>query len=351
MRAVRIILKILLGIVAAAAILAALLTIAEYRPLEREDVPVIGSGNAEVHAGDELTLLSWNTGYGALGSNADFFMDGGTMVMTADRERMDANMLAMTKAAAELNADAVLLQEVDLASTRSHQVNQTALWRAAFPQMASAFAYNYNALFVPYPWPPLGHVESGLLTLTKWTPAKAERISLPCPFSWPVKAFNLKRGLLVERIPAEEGKELVLINLHLEAYDDGEGKAAQTRKLLEVMRAEAQKGNWVIAGGDFNQVFSSTDMSAYPVYPGNWQPGMIDSAEFAPDLTLVQDNAVPSCRSLKTPLDSADLTAFQFYLIDGFAVSANVQVVSCDTLDQGFQASDHNPVLMKVALQ
>ena len=110
MRAVRIILKILLGIVAAAAILAAVLTIAEYRPLEREDVPVIGSGNAEVHAGDELTLLSWNTGYGALGSNADFFMDGGTMVMTADRERMDANMLAMTKAAAELNADAVFLQ-------------------------------------------------------------------------------------------------------------------------------------------------------------------------------------------------------------------------------------------------
>ena len=30
---------------------------------------------------------------------------------------------------------------------------------------------------------------------------------------------------------------------------------------------------------------------------------------------------------------------------------AFVTLVSCDTLDQGFQASDHNPVLMKVTLQ
>ena len=50
-------------------------------------------------------------------------------------------------------------------------------------------------------------------------------MQLPCPFSWPTRIANLKRCLLVERIPiADSDKELVLVNLHLEAYDDGEGK-------------------------------------------------------------------------------------------------------------------------------
>lgn len=45
------------------------------------------------------------------------------------------------------------------------------------------------------------------------------------------------------------------MNLHLEAYDDGEGKEAQTAMLLQILQEEYVKGNYVIAGGDFNQSF------------------------------------------------------------------------------------------------
>ena len=116
------------------------------------------------------------------------------------------------------------------------------------------------------------------------------------------------------------------------------------------MRAETAKGHYVIAGGDFNQVFSSVDTAAYPTYPGNWQPGQIESSVFEPDLHVTQDASLPTCRSLKTPLDGADLENFQFYLIDGFIVSDNVNVVSVETLDKGFAASDHNPMVLKVTL-
>lgn len=47
----------------------------------------------------------------------------------------------------------------------------------------------------------------------------------------------------------------MLVNLHLEAYDDGEGKIAQTKQLREFIQSEYEKGNYVIAGGDLNQVF------------------------------------------------------------------------------------------------
>ena len=41
---------------------------------------------------------------------------------------------------------------------------------------------------------------------------------------------------------------------------------------------------------------------------------------------------------------------FQFYMIDGFIVSDNLEVSSVETMDLGFANSDHNPVLLRVRL-
>lgn len=164
--------------------------------------------------------------------------------------------------------------------------------------------------------------------------------------------MNLKRGLLVSRFPVNgTEKEMVLINLHLEAYDSGEGKEAQTRQLVSFMQAEYEKGNYVIAGGDFNQRFTNIDQSAYPVYEGMWQPGEISAEAFGSDFTLLMDNSRPTCRSLDKALAGAVLTDFQFYLIDGFIVSANVQADAVETLDCGFTCTDHNPVRLQFVLQ
>ena len=63
------------------------------------------------------------------------------------------------------------------------------------------------------------------------------------------------------------------------------------------------------------------------------------------------DPSVPTCRSLDQPLEGADLTNFQFYMIDGFVVSDNVEIKSVETKDMGFKATDHNPVVMDVVLK
>ena len=212
-------------------------------------------------------------------------------------------------------------------------------------------ALNYSCPFVPIPLPPMGKINSGLLTTTRYEVESAERISLPCPFSWPLRIANLKRCLLVSYLPIEgSDKQLVLVNLHLEAYDDGEGKTAQTRQLLSLMQAEADKGNYVIVGGDFNQVFSNADLSAWPVRDGTWQPGVVDAADFGDAFTLLMDSASPTCRSLDQPLAGANRDDFQYYVIDGFIVSSNVNVVSLQTRDLGFTATDHNPVVLTFTL-
>ena len=265
---------VLLGLVLVLVLALGILTIAEYRPADQETLIADHGVTAGIKTAEPLTLVSWNLGYGALGDNADFFMDGGTGVYTADRDRVARNLEGIRQTLAGLNADLLLLQEVDAASDRSYHTDEREALRDVLPGASAAFAYNFHSLYVPYPLPPIGHVESGLYTISRAEIRQADRISLPCPFSWPLRIANLKRCLLVSRLPVEgTDHELVLVNLHLEAYDSGEGKEAQARVLKTLLEEEYGKGNYVIAGGDFNQQFSGVGTDVWPVREGMWKPG------------------------------------------------------------------------------
>ena len=59
------------------------LTVDEYSPRPVETLEVEGEGHKTVPKDSTIRVMSWNLGYGALGDNADFFMDGGKMVYSA----------------------------------------------------------------------------------------------------------------------------------------------------------------------------------------------------------------------------------------------------------------------------
>lgn len=349
-----------IGVVLAVAVLAfaglvGWLTIREYRPDAVESVTVSEAGNKSIAPGDSLTVLSQNTGYAGLGAESDFFMDGGKDVKpTRDQEL--SNREGIVRQLISQDADVYFLQEVDTDSSRSYGMDQRGWYHRTMSgsgngPYSDAHALNYSCDFVPFPWPPLGKVHSGLQTLTRLEVDKAERVALPCPFSWPVRAANLKRCLLVSYVPLEgTDKELVLVNLHLEAYDDGEGKAAQTKVLLDLLTAEYEKGNYVIAGGDFNQTFPGA-LDAFPVQdPSLWTPGVLEEDILPEGWRFACDLSVPSCRLLNHPYDP-DPAGNQFYVIDGFILSPNVELNSVETLDEQFQYTDHNPVSLQVTLR
>ncbi|MBE6835962.1 MAG: endonuclease [Ruminococcaceae bacterium] len=342
---------VLLVIIVAFAGLIGFLSATEYRPKEKEEVEIQGNVSSTLSVGDSFKIMSWNIGYGALGDNADFFMDGGTSVKTADTERVNSNMQGIINEITKESPDIFFLQEADKNSSRSNHINELGLIQDVFSGYNNSFANNFKVAYLPYPVPPMGKVDSGIATFSSFGTTSAERIQLPVPFSWPVRMANLKRCLLVSRVKIENSdKELVLVNLHLEAYDDGEGKIAQTKMLSDFLSSEAEKGNYVIAGGDFNQIFSSADTSAYPAQEGKWAAGEIDVNEFGGDWQFLMDSSVPSCRSLDQPYENADKDTFQYYLIDGFIVSKNIEVESFENVDMGFVCSDHNPVVLNAKL-
>ena len=347
---------IVLGIILAVVIIFfAVLTITEYKPKDTETLSVEGTASKELSQGDDFTIMTWNTGYGGLDENADFFMDGGTHVQSSNADKVKENISAINDFIKESKADVVFLQELDTDSKRTYGLNELDMVIQAADGFQSSYALNYKTLYVPYPWPPIGKVTCGIATLSSYEISESTRVTLPCPFKYPVSLAHLKRCLMVDRVPIKgTDKELVLVNLHLEAYDDGEGKIAQTKQLRELLESEAKKGNYVIAGGDFNQSFSNCDTSAYPTVSDEmWVPGVIDVSEFDDSLQFVMDNSSPSCRSLDKPLagNDSDPSVFQYYMIDGFIVSDNLQINDITTKNLNFKNSDHNPVIMNVSVK
>ena len=347
----RFVLAIVLIVLIAAGGLIGYLSWKEYKPADRDGLTLIHEKRfaAALPAGQSIDVLSWNIGYAGLGAGSDFFLDGGKSARSADKMQVSDYLggIYQTLYNSDLSPDLILLQEVDADSSRTFGINET----ETLAQGNAVFAYNYSCPFVPVPIPPMGKVNSGLMTVVNSQIEHAERIQLPCPFTWPMSTVNLKRCLLVSYLPLEgSDRKLVLVNLHLEAYDDGEGKLAQTKALNDFLQSEYAKGNYVIAGGDFNQVFPGA-LEAFPnTHPENWVPGVLTEDMLPSGWSYAYSLDTPSCRLLNQPYDPSDTVNTQYYVIDGFILSPNVELESVETLDLGFADSDHNPVHLVVRL-
>lgn len=347
----QILLSILITLILIVAGFVIYLTAAEFKPEPVETLEIGGEAKKTLQAGDSLSVLSYNIGYGSLDKTQDFFMDGGENVRPDSDENVRNNIAGIGKIMKEANCDVQFLQEVDKSSKRSYFVDQTASLSNLIGG-TSAFAVNYSCPYVPFPLPTIGKVQSGLLTLNSFGAENAQRIALTGTYPWPVRVAQLKRCLLVERVPLEgSNKELVLVNLHLEAYDDGDAKQIQTEELLKLLTEEYEKGNYCIAGGDFNQTFSEIDASKYPlVDPAYWKAGTLSSNILPDGWRFAVDDSAPTCRLLNQPY-SGDREKTQFYVIDGFIVSPNVEVKNVSVIETDFQYTDHNPVKLEAVLK
>ena len=317
---------------------------------------------AQLQLGQNYTAATYNIGFGAYNPEFSFFMDTGTMKdgtpVQGVHARAQSKQIVQDDTAGAistlqgLSPDFCLLQEVDTDATRSFHINQSELVQAAFAGYGSVFASNFHSAYLAYPLNEMhGSVQAGLLTLSRYDIAQATRRSYPVDESFPTQFFDLDRCFSVQRLPVQGGGELVLINSHMSAYDEGGTiRAAQLKLLGEVMSEERAKGNWVVVGGDFNHALCGT----IEAFPSEQQvPPWVfafDDSDLPQGFSVVRaDNLteVATCRSTDMPYTpGVNYTV----VIDGFIVSDNVQA-SAKNIDAGFAYSDHNPVLLTFSLK
>ncbi len=299
-------------------------------------------------------LTSWNIGFGAYTADFSFFMDGGIYSRAYSEEFNRENIQKIIDELKSYNSDFYLIQEVDFDSTRTYHVDQCEMIYSDFDHAyTSTFGVNYDSPYLFYPvTEPIGASKSGLLTLSGTKITESIRRSLPIQDGF-AKFLDLDRAFTVNRIPASDGKELVLINLHLSAYTtDDTIVTRQLEMLTGVIKDEYAKGNYVIAGGDFNMDLLQDSGSIFGVSGEDFswaQPFPLSTVPEGVTLVAPYDeaNPVPSCRNADSPWNPE--TNFQI-TIDGFLVTDNVKVTKCEVTDQQFAYSDHQPVQLEFEL-
>lgn len=248
------------------------------------------------------------------------------------------------------DADFYLIQEIDRNSRRSYEVDMVREINHVLQGYSSSFAVNYDVKFVPVPYTnPMGKVFGGVATFSRFTPTVSERVQYPGKFPWPTRIFFLDRCYLTQRYPLSNGKELIVINTHNSAYDEtGEIKGGEMNAIKAFVEAEYKKGNYVIAGGDWNQCppnFQHDKFIPKSGYDGFMPPSM--SFDYTPENWLwAYDPDVPTNRHLETPLDENTFRT----VIDFFLISPNIKLLKINTIDTKFEYSDHQPVKMQVEL-
>jgi endonuclease/exonuclease/phosphatase family metal-dependent hydrolase len=326
-----------------------ILTIKDYNPEKITAVELENNQETLVDVEQTYTFYSWNIGYGGLGAEEDFFMDGGTKGRPDKLEDVERYLDGILNEVKSYDADFVLLQEVDVDARRTFGFNEKKLIDEQLPDYSSSFGKNYDVLFVPVPLPPIGRVKSGIVSYSHYQVEAVDRYALPGEYDWPVRVAQLDRCMLVSRLPVEgKDEELVVVNAHFSAYDDGSIRATQLAFIKDFVVSEYEKGNYVVLGGDWNQTFPEVNRDLYPVLDNgkdNWRASQIEDDWIDEGWTFGHGKGVPTYRLLNEPYNEG---VTQTGVIDGFLVSPNVTIEDTEVVDLGFEYSDHNPVKVMV---
>jgi len=297
----------------------------------------------------EFDILNWNIGYCGLDKSMDFFYDGGEQVRPPEEKVVNSLKGVLSFLMQQDSMEFIMMQEVDKKSKRSYRINEFDSIQAALPSYKAFFGTNYDVFFVPTPpTAPYGKVLSGLVSLSKFEPSNVTRYTFPGKYIFPKSLFMLDRCFMVKRFPVQNGKELIIINTHNEAYDDGSQRKQQMEYLRNLLVKEYEKGNYVVVGGDWNQcppaiqdtipgyVFDKIDFSivSKDLYPADWK--------------WIFKNDIPTNRRVMKPYDQKTSPTT---VIDYFLISPNVENLSIENINLGFEFSDHHPVRAKFRLK
>ncbi len=313
----------------------------------------------EITNGQELTIVTYNIGFGAYDRDYDFFMDSGEMfdgrviVGTHSRASSEAQCYKNTYGALnlvkKLDPDFAIIQEIDTDSDRSYHINQ---YQEFIEEIGNKYdavmASNFHTAYLAYPFnEPIGRSNSGVATFSKYKMSTAVRRSYPVDNSFPARFFDLDRCFSVVRYPLSNGKELVIGNSHMSAYDEGGLIRAQQMDFL-CQFLEQEKDNYVIVGGDFNHDIAHSvgyfpTMEINPVWVREF-----DADDLPENYTMATSLNAPTCRAAEMPYTYG---INYLTVIDGFIInSAKINNIKVTNIDNEFEFSDHNPVKMTFSL-
>lgn len=172
----------------------------------------------------------------------------------AHKKLFKNNLKRVLEGVKKINTDIIALQEVDYMASRSYEVDQEKeIANLGYGYVARGV--NWDKKYLPFPYWPIqaqyGKIVSGQSVLSKYPLKEYKRIVLGCVKSNPVykNKFYIDRLLQVVKVEIED-KDVVVMNVHLEAFDSVT-RLKQFKYVLDVFNRYKEQYPTILLG-DFN---------------------------------------------------------------------------------------------------
>jgi len=223
-----------------------------------------------------IRVVTWNIRFGA--GRINWFGDGCGERVILTKNEVETNLQHIAHEIDQMQADVLLLQEVDIESKRSAYLDQVQ-WLLDHTQMNyGVYASAWHAQFIPSDG--LGRMNMGTAILSRWPLENAKRIALPLRGDQDAltQYFYLRRNILKVKMELPEVDNLYLVNVHTSAFSVDDTKQKHINRFEEELADFDDQGFLFIAGGDLNTLppgSDSTDFCIEDRCPGEsfHQPG------------------------------------------------------------------------------
>lgn len=311
-----------------------------YKAPETEVVS-FSTGNESREIGERVVVTTWNLGYAGMGLESDFYMDLGEQKKPLSKDIVEKNLAGIQKFLEANESDIFLFQEVARPSSNTYGIDLLAGVIDSLPNHNWSFSSDIKTRFVP---PQIG-VEIGNSIFTRFDAEMLELRLLEYEPDFELGTFRKNYRMHIYETSGDS--RWVFINIHLSAFDTSEHSIRETqlKQVLDYARSLYSDGAHVVVGGDWNLILNESK------FPHTTEDRFLFWLRQKPSFANLEgwfwasDNTLPSVRTAHKPYVEGENATF---VIDGFLVSPNVDVVNTFASDLGFMWSDHNPVTVEL---
>ena len=310
-----------------------------FRRIDYSDIEIRRAGRPLPQAGPDLRVLTWNTGYGALGKDADLFTDGGTSFRALSKQQIKRASDAIAAELSRTPFDIICIQETAKAGVLTRNVDVQSVIDKALPDRDRYFWADLKTILLPRL---LGNA-NGMASYSAKASSQCRIVELPDATTVLVGLFKKPYVGLMNRLPIlGTDKAWVIINIHLPFFRVTKAqRTAQLARLFDVAQDEYNQGNYVIIAGDWNSRLYPTSF-AHTTNPKvlTWYSDLPKDG-IPSGWRLMTDPKTPTVRSVDAAFRKGQTYTAVF---DGFLVSPNVRVSTVKTRNLDFAYSHHQSV-------
>ena len=209
---------------------------------------------------DTLTVVTWNIRFGI--GRAEWFGDSCGELVLFDKDEIQNGLELLAAKITEMDADILLLQEVDIDSKRSAYIDQVQWLLDNTAMNYGVYASMWEVQFVPSDG--LGRVNTGNAILSRWPLSEAERLQLSLRGDQDdlTKAFYVRRNVLRAKVNYPDSP-FWAVDIHASAFSNDDTKQKQYLEFKAVLDELDDQGKNFIAGGDLNELPPSAVKNNY----------------------------------------------------------------------------------------